>query len=44
MNEKLNAAVRGIYDSLTGEQKEKAKATAAERTARDEKGALCTTD
>ena len=26
MDEKLNAAVRGIYESLTDEQKEKAKA------------------
>ena len=25
MNEKLNAALKGIYDSLTDEQKEKAK-------------------
>ena len=26
MNEKLNEALKGIYDSLTDEQKEKAKA------------------
>ena len=26
MDEKLNAALKGIYDSLTDEQKEKAKA------------------
>ena len=26
MDEKMNAAVRGIYESLTDEQKEKAKA------------------